>query len=145
MKFKRSYLLIGLITLFLVIQLIPVDRDNPASDPKMEIRAPQEVLAMLKNSCYDCHSNQTNWPFYSYIAPVSWLVSRDVKKGRRNLNFSEWGKLSPEDKNKARKEMIEEISKDEMPLPIYLIMHSEAKLNDEQKIKLKQWADLTVD
>ena len=145
MKLKRNYLLIVLLGLFLLIQLIPVDRENSSSNPKSEIRAPQEVMTILKNSCYDCHSNQTNWPIYSYIAPVSWLVSRDVKKGRSHLNFSEWNSLSPEKKNKSREEIVEEISADEMPLSIYLIMHSEAKLSDKEKMIIKKWADSTVD
>ena len=145
LKFKRSYLLIGLIALFVFIQLIPVDRENPSSNPESELKAPQEVMTLLKNSCYDCHSNQTNWPIYSYIAPVSWLVARDVKKGRHDLNFSEWGKLSSEKKYKVRKEMVEETSEGNMPLPIYLLMHSEAELSDEQKMKLNEWADSTID
>lgn len=145
LKTKRGLIIIGLVIIFVFIQLIPVDRENPSSNPKSEIRAQQEIMAILKNSCYDCHSNKTNWPIYSYIAPVSWLVSSDVEKGRRNLNFSEWTNLSPEKKNIMREEIAEEVIKDKMPLSIYLIMHSGAKLSEKEKKIIKKWADLTVD
>ena len=108
---------------------------------EFDLKAPSEVKTILKNSCYDCHSNQTNWPFYSYIAPVSWLVSRDVNKGRNNLNFSEWNNLSIEKINKIKDEIAEEISEDEMPLPIYVFIHSDASLSNEQKLVIKNWAD----
>ena len=141
MIFKRSYLFLGLIALFIFIQLVPVDRENPSSDSKSELKAPYEIKAILKNSCFDCHSNQTHWPFYSYIAPVSWLIAKDVKKGRTELNFSEWDKLSEKKRKNVKEEIIEEISDNEMPLPLYLITHSGAKLSDEQKLKLKHWVD----
>jgi hypothetical protein len=142
---KRSYLFLGLIVLFVFIQLIPVDRENPSSNSELELKAPYEIKTILKNSCFDCHSNQTNWPFYSYIAPISWLIARDVKRGRKNLNFSEWNSLSVEKRKKSREEIIEEISENEMPLPLYLITHSGAKLTDEQKLKLKHWAETISD
>jgi len=145
LKLKRNYYFLGLFALFVIIQLIPVDRENPTSNPELDLTASLEVTEILKNSCYDCHSNQTNWPYYSYVAPISWLVSRDVKNGRKNLNFSEWNKLSTERKNKVKEEMMEEISEDEMPLPIYLFMHPAAKLSDEEKTILKEWFGRTGD
>ena len=141
MIFKRSYLFLGLIALIIFIQLIPVDRENPSSDSESELKAPYEIKAILKKSCFDCHSNQTHWPFYSYIAPVSWLIAKDVKKGRTELNFSEWDKLTEKKRKNVKEEIIEEISDNEMPLPLYLITHSGAKLSDEQKLKLKHWVD----
>jgi hypothetical protein len=104
-----------------------------------EIKTPPEVKNILQKSCYDCHSNQTNWPFYSYIAPISWLVSSDVSNGRKHLNFSEWNNISPEKIVKIKSEIEEEISDDEMPLPIYTFIHSETKLSEEQKTILKNW------
>src|SRR5450759_484008 len=70
------------------IQLIPVDRTNPPVQKEMP--APPDVQAILRRSCYDCHSNETVWLWYSKVAPISWLVSRDVRQGRRELNFSDW-------------------------------------------------------
>ncbi|MCF6201650.1 MAG: heme-binding domain-containing protein, partial [Hydrogenimonas sp.] len=75
---------------FLLMQLIPYERTNPKSDPKLEIKAPAKVQEIFIRSCYDCHSNRTNWPWYSAIAPAKWFVVRDVNVGRKWLNFSEW-------------------------------------------------------
>jgi len=122
-----------------LIQLIPVNRENPEVDKNLALSAPAEVKLVLKTSCYDCHSNETNWPAYSYIAPISWLVTRDVKFGREELNFSEWNKLDESKMEKKKKEIIEEISRDTMPMPIYLITHPSAKLSEGDKLLLKNW------
>ena len=143
MKIKRSFILIGLVAIIIIIQLIPVDRENPSTNTELALKAPPDIMTILEKSCYDCHSNNTNWPFYSYIAPVSWLIASDVKNARKHLNFSEWNNLPAAKKAKSKEEIIEEVSEDEMPLPIYLIMHSAAKLSDEQKMKLKEWAEKT--
>ena len=143
MKIKRSFILIGLIAIIIIIQLIPVDRENPSTNTELALKAPPDIMTILEKSCYDCHSNNTNWPFYSYIAPVSWLIASDVQNARKHLNFSEWNNLPAEKKTKSKEEIIEEVSEDKMPLPIYLIMHSAAKLSDEQKMKLKEWAEKT--
>ncbi len=140
MKINVKKILYGLIVIVILIQLVPIDRENPSSDEALEITAPPEVKTILKNSCYDCHSNKTNWPFYSYIAPVSWLVAKDVNKGREELNFSEWEKLSAKEREKKKEDIMEEITGNDMPLPIYLITHSGAELNDEQKQIIKNWA-----
>lgn len=124
---------------FLLIQFITVERENPPVDDTLALSAPPEVMSILKNSCYDCHSNETVWPFYSSVAPVSWLVYRDVKFGREDLNFSEWNKLSEKDKKLKKEEIIEEISRDTMPIPIYLITHLSANLSDDDKLLLKNW------
>ena len=124
---------------FLLIQVITVERENPPVDDTLALIAPPEIMAILKNSCYDCHSNETEWPFYSSVAPVSWLVYRDVKFGREDLNFSEWNNLSEKDKNRKKEEIIEEISRDTMPIPIYLIAHFSASLSADDKLQLKNW------
>lgn len=141
MKRNRYYYYIGILVLFIIIQLIPVERENPASNSQLEITAPPQVKTILKKSCYDCHSNQTNWPFYSYIAPISWFITSDVKEGRRHVNFTEWNNLSPEKKKRVKEELLEEISEDGMPLPSYRMMHPDAKLSDEQKAILKDWVE----
>ncbi len=93
----------------------------------------------MKTSCYDCHSNETVWPWYSYVAPVSFLVAGDVEDGRKRVNFSEWDKYDEKKKEKKMDAMIEAVEAGGMPLPKYLITHSDAKL-DPEKIKiLKDW------
>jgi hypothetical protein len=125
-----------LVAIFLGIQLIPVDRSNPPV--VLNLEAPIEVKTLLKRSCYDCHSNEVSWPWYGYVAPVSWLVAYDVKEGREELNFSEWNKHSGD--AEMKEEIIEEITEGEMPLPIYLITHSNATVSEQELATLKQWA-----
>jgi len=138
LKKTTKILLFALIPVIL-IQFVPVNRENPPVDNNLAFSAPDEVMAILKNSCYDCHSNETVWPNYSYIAPVSWLVAKDVKSGRHDLNFSEWNKMPEDEREHKKEEIIEEISRDTMPLPIYLITHSSASLTNDQKLILKNW------
>ena len=136
MKKRIKYTLFVLIAIFLGMQLIPVERSNPPVVSDLD--APIEVKTILKRSCYDCHSNEVNWPWYSYVAPVSWLVAHDVKEGREELNFSEWSKHS--DNPEMKEEIIEEIVEGEMPLPIYLIVHPRASVSEQELVVLKQWA-----
>jgi len=129
--------IIILVIVLVGIQFIQVDRKNPPVT--LDINAPDNIASILRTSCYDCHSNETNWPWYSYIAPVSFLVASDVKDGRKHMNFSEWDKYDGEKKEKFFEEIIEVVEEGEMPLSKYTITHPDAKL-DNIKIKLlKDW------
>ncbi len=132
--------IIGLLVVIVLIQFWPVDRSNPESDAALEIQAPAEIKAILENSCYDCHSNKTIWPWYSYVAPVSWLVADDVKEGREHMNFSEWESYDKKKQGRARDEIWDEVFEDHMPLPKYLRLHSDAALSEAQKQVIKAWA-----
>lgn len=123
----------------LAIQFVPVSRTNPPVTG--EISAPEEVMTIFKTSCYDCHSNESVWPWYSYVAPVSWLVAHDVEDGREEMNFSEWASYSAEDKKDLTEEIWEEVEEDHMPLWFYLILHPGAKLSAEDKEILKGWSE----
>jgi hypothetical protein len=136
---RTKIILLSVIIPFLLIQFITVEKKNPPVDNTIALTAPPKVMSILKNSCYDCHSNETEWPLYSYIAPVSWLVYRDVKFGRDDLNFSEWNNLSEKEKDKTKDEIIEEISRNTMPVPIYLITHPSASLSADDKLLIKNW------
>lgn len=127
-----------LAALLIGIQLVPVDLSNPPVEA--EIDAPEEVLRILERSCYDCHSNETSWPWYSRIAPVSWLVAHDVREGREHLNFSQWRRLGPEERAKLRDEIREVVEEGEMPLWFYLPLHPEARLRPEDRVILERWA-----
>ncbi len=129
---------IGVAGLVVLIQLWPVDRANPPVTA--EIDAPPRVMQVLRTACYDCHSNETRWPWYGYVAPVSWLVAHDVHEAREELNFSASGLLSPEDAAELREEVWEEVEEGEMPLGKYLWMHSDARLSEEQRQVLREWA-----
>lgn len=130
-------LLIILVVLIVGIQFIPVERTNPPVTK--EINAPDEVKSILKKACYDCHSNETNWAWYTKIAPASFLASRDVKEGREHLNFSEWDRYAGKE-SKVKEEIWEEVRDEKMPPWQYRIMHSESKLSDQEKNTLRNWA-----
>jgi hypothetical protein len=123
--------------LFVAMQLIPIDRTNPPVTG--EIPASMAVSSILKRSCYDCHSNETVWPWYSRVAPVSFLVARDVHDGRRHVNFSTWTQYSPARQAKAVKEIGEQVAKGEMPMAIYLPLHQHARLSDADKAAIAAW------
>jgi len=130
--------ILGLLVIVLIgIQFIPVERTNPPIS--LDIGAPDNISNILRTSCYDCHSNETNWPWYSHIAPVSFLVASDVKDARKNLNFSEWDKYSSNKQSELLEEMIEEIEKEEMPLTSYTFTHPNAKLDPYRINLLKDW------
>jgi hypothetical protein len=109
-----------------------------------KMNVPDNVQSIFKRSCYDCHSDHTVWPWYSSVAPVSWLVSDDVTKGKKKMNFSEWGKLSDAKQEARLNEICEQTRADEMPLPNYLIIHSEAKLSIADKDALCKWVELEL-
>jgi cytochrome c551/c552 len=134
----RTKILLGLVAVLVVMQLVPLDRTNPPVTG--EIQAPAEVKAVLKRSCWDCHSNESVWPWYSRVAPVSFLVFRDVKDGRKHLNFSEWTTYQPERQAKKLKEIAEEVGDGEMPMAIYVPLHPEAKLSPADTKLLVDWA-----
>lgn len=121
------------IVLLLLIQIIPYGKDhnNPpvVSEPNWDS---QQTRELVKRACFDCHSNETNWPWYSTIAPISWLVYRDVAKGRQRINFSEWHTANT---NNAG-EFSEVITEGEMPPFQYLPLHPTARLSSGEKTQL---------
>ncbi len=142
MNTNARRLLTALIIALVLIQFIPVSRTNPPVTG--EIPAPPEVKAVLKKSCYDCHSNESIWPWYSRVAPISWLVVRDVNEARSEMNFSEWNQMTPKAQAHKLKECIEEIEEKEMPLNIYLPLHPEARVSDADLATLRAWVASVV-
>lgn len=139
----KKKIAIGFLILLLGIQFIRIDKTNP---PLIEgadiisIESPnEEVQAILKTSCYDCHSNEVKYPWYTNVAPISWFVGHHIEEGREHLNFSEWGNYSQEKKEHKLEELVEEVEEGEMPLNSYTWMHSEATLSEEQVILLTEW------
>ncbi len=134
------FLLLGLI----IIQFFPgekpaVSTDNPG-DIHNEVLVNPEVSGILKAACYDCHSNETKYPWYASVAPVSWLVIHDTNEGRDELNFSEWATYSAKRKHHKLEEVIEMVEEGEMPLAVYNITHPEGRLTDAQIEALISWA-----
>lgn len=133
----RTIIFLLFIIAVIGIQFIPVEKTNPPVTA--DLNAPMEVKTILQQSCYDCHSNETKWPWYSKVAPVSWLLSNHVTEGREHLNFSDWEKLFPSKQRKLKEEIWEEIEKDEMPLSNYTLLHPSAKLDLMKKQTIKKW------
>ena len=121
--------------LFLAIQFVPAKRLNPPVTS--DFRGPEEVKKILIRSCYACHSNETVWPWYSKIAPVSWLVVHDVEEAREELNFSEWDKFRS--KRRLIRKIYRESEEGKMPLPIYLPLHPSARLSKDDLAILEAW------
>ena len=136
---KIKIILVVLIAIILLIQLIPVNKSNPPVSA--EIITSTEIKSILEKSCYDCHSNQTRWPWYSKIAPVSWGISYHVKEGRSYVNFSYWQTLTFEQKNNLKQEIFKEISNNKMPIKSYTLIHRNAGLTNEEKQQLTLWAN----
>lgn len=138
---KTIFILLGL---GILIQFVPVDRpenDQGKYDFLMAEHVQEEVGVMLKNACFDCHSNQTIYPWYAYVAPVSWLVVRDVRVGRKHLNFSDWKSLSKKDRLQALDDIAEVVEAGEMPMKIYPPLHPKARLSDADREKLVEWSE----
>lgn len=131
--------LVALCVVFILIQFVPVNRTNPAVET--EVRAPAQVASVLRRACYDCHSNETVWPMYARVAPVSWLVAYDVREGRAALNYSTWNRLSPEKQAKAIRESWKEVAEGEMPTWYYVMLHPEARLSPADHSVLRAWSD----
>lgn len=143
MKKALKISLLVVLAIVVIIQFVgnklPANSNDLSKDFALTENAPKEVKAILSKACYDCHSNQTSYPWYSYVAPVSWLVIKDVKEGREELNFSEWSDQSKRRKVKILNEMAEEIEDKKMPLPVYTITHRDAKLSDDEITAITSW------
>ncbi|WPO82114.1 heme-binding domain-containing protein [Chryseobacterium sp. JJR-5R] len=122
---------------FIIIQFFPIDKKNPAPTPGMDFikikNTPPEVAAIINRSCYDCHSNETRYPWYSNIAPSSWILKNHIDEGRKELNFSTFAVYEPKIQAHKLQECIEMVEKKEMPLESYFIGHQDAKLTDAQR------------
>ena len=125
-------LTLGGLAAFALSQLVPYGRDHENPPVTKSVTWPDDGTKQLaRRACMDCHSNETTWPWYSNVAPISWLVYRDVKTGRRHVNLSEWDKDQDGSDNTA-----EMIRKGKMPFLPYLFLHSEARLSDADKAQL---------
>ncbi|MGE4383848.1 MAG: heme-binding domain-containing protein [Arcobacter sp.] len=133
---KRTLLIFLII--FIVMQFIQTDKTNPKVDKNIEIKANAEVMKIFKTACYDCHSNETVYPWYSNIAPFSWVVSNHINEGRKALNFSTWENYSDEEKKEHLKDIYRTVYAS-MPLQSYLWIHDDAILTKEQRTLIRDW------
>jgi len=136
---RTKIILIAVVGLLIIIQLIPLNQTNPPII--QDASAPSDIKLILKNSCYDCHSNETEWPWYSRIAPGSFLITRDVVEGRKHLNFSEFADMDAFDSTDIADDILEVLEEGEMPILPYLLLHPNASLSDSQIESLVDWAN----
>ncbi len=147
MKIKKILKIIAIVLIvgFVVIQFIRPDRTNPpivqAETIEATTQVPENVHAILKRSCSDCHSNETTYPWYSNIAPFSWLLADHINEGRRELNYSVWNTYTAKKKRHKMDEICEQIQSGEMPHNQYLWLHTDAKLSEDDKKILCAWAE----
>ncbi|WP_420576772.1 heme-binding domain-containing protein [Ekhidna sp.] len=118
----------------------PEVRANNPGDLFANEMVDAEVATLIRNACYDCHSMETKYPWYTYVTPLSWWVFDHVEHGREELNFSEWAGMSIKRKNHKLEEISEETLEGEMPLESYTPLHPEAQLTDEQRQLISDWA-----
>lgn len=130
---------------FLGLQAVPVERGNPPVDQSRTIFAaeapPAKVEAVLRRSCQDCHSNQTRWPWYSYVAPVSWIVAQDVHRARRQMNFSEWAGYSEKKREERLNGICEQLVNGDMPEGKYAIIHRSARVSEDERGAVCKWVE----
>jgi hypothetical protein len=145
MKMKKvkiaGFVLAGV---FIILQFFQPEKNTSGSGEHHVLKVekiPEDIGNMLQNSCFDCHSNQTQYPWYDHIAPASWLVAHHIGEGKKQLNFSEWGKKDTTEKLGILGEIQEEVKTGSMPLPSYTMIHRDAKLSKEQVDELVTWTD----
>lgn len=140
---KKKHVIIIVIAIFALMQVIRINTVNPevvlAKDFLHLTQAPPEIANIMTTSCYDCHSNQTKYPWYAQIAPGSWFMKKHINEGREHLNFSTWADYTPDKQLSRKKKCVEEIEDDEMPLTSYTLIHADAKLTAASRQALIGW------
>jgi hypothetical protein len=142
-------LIVSAVILFIAIQFVRPDQNKSdkvlTTDITQVIAIPDTVLGVLKNACYDCHSNNTDYPWYSNVQPVGWLMAHHIKQAKSQLNFSEFGNYSQRRQLSKLDGIANSIKDDIMPLKSYKIMHKSAQLSTDEKSILINWAQLSAD
>lgn len=145
MKKRSKWILAVIVVVFGLAQLTNLARTKPAVTPGHDVLStnapPPEIAAMLRSACYDCHSYETHWPWYGHVAPVSWWLNSHVNDARGSLNFSEWPHNNPQKAARKWNNVSDSVRDGDMPLPSYTWIHRAARLTDEQRNKLADWAE----
>lgn len=131
-------MLLGAVALALgIAQLVPIERSNPPVTS--DLAPPPGVESILRRSCYDCHSHETSWPWYAHVAPVSWIVAKDVHDAREEMNFSDWGGYRLDKRERLLEDMLEEVEEGEMPPRYYLLVHPQTRIAGDELETLRAW------
>lgn len=135
--------LFALLAVFIILQFFPVDKTNPPVNKNMDFltikKTPEDIALLIRNSCYDCHSNETKYPWYTNIQPFAWFIKDHIDEGREELNFSEFASYEPLRQAKKLRKSAHEAEEGEMPLESYTLIHQDAKLTPEQKQQLEAY------
>ena len=148
MRILKKILVIIVIALFIIQFVRParnVSNEMLATDITKMANVPDKVLAIFKNSCYDCHSNNTRYPWYMNIEPVGWVMANHIREGKANLNFSEFGTYSKRKQSNKLRAIGTSINDGSMPIKDYTMMHIDAVLSKENKDMINNWVSLTKD
>ena len=141
-------ILLVLLIVFVGIQFVPTKRNQSAeiqdTDFMLVNSVPQNINNTIQTSCYDCHSNNTSYPWYNKIQPVAWLLETHIVEGKTELNFSEWDNYSKRRKKSKLKSIISQIEDNKMPLSSYTLIHKNANLSDNQKKEIIDWISKTI-
>lgn len=136
----KKKILLALLAILIIMQFFGIDKSNPEVDPSEDFVAQQvsdpELGQLIKSACYDCHSYETEYPWYTSLAPLSYWIKGHINAGRDELNFSKWATYPSKRQSHKMDESAEMIREKKMPLKSYTWLHSEAKLTDEQKERL---------
>jgi hypothetical protein len=139
---KRTFAF-GFLAILVVIQFIRPDRNEGVAETDMDVthfvNVPDNVMTVLQGSCYDCHSNRTNYPWYAEVNPVGWWLNNHVEEGKSELNFSDFAQYDIKRMDHKLEEVAEEVAEGHMPLPAYTWIHREAELSPEQVSLIKEW------
>jgi len=131
---------ISALIVLVVIQVFSIDKTNPTSDPVNDLfsdqNISQDIQLLIKNTCADCHSNNSTYPWYTNIEPISWWIKGHIKNGRKKLNFSNWNSFDNKKKNHLKHECVEVLEEKRMPLTLYALGHPKARLSDSQRKSL---------
>lgn len=142
--------MLGSLIVFIAIQLIQPthnisDEQTVSTDITKTVNVPDKLLNIFKNACYDCHSNNTRYPWYVNIQPIGWMMAKHIRDGKVELNFNEFGNYTSRRQISKLKGIVNQIKDDEMPLSSYTIIHMDAKLSPENKKLIIDWASNTED
>jgi hypothetical protein len=142
---RTKQLVIGVVVVLALIQFVPVNRTNPPSIASRSLEAhehvPADVLQVMKRSCYNCHSNETVWPWYSHVAPVSWYVARDVKVARGHVNLQDWeAQINPKEGKEHLGLICKLVREGKMPPADYRFIHKEAELSATEINSVCAWS-----
>ena len=140
LKYALYVILVGLIIIQFINRPEKISEPfDPQNDMLEVLQVSVEMRDLLKSNCYDCHSGQPRYPWYSNVAPVSWWLEEHIEHGREELNFSKWGTYSKRRRDHKLEEMVEEVEAGAMPLPSYTWVHWGAKLDEDELEMLKKW------